>query len=677
MARAFRSGRRTPQSGCAPSNSAPRCLYPTYARICDPKFEAEGCLMVDVLRLSRLNLEETALLDDNGNDSSVTLSASATGFEPPKSATGKHHQRNRSVSSKNGAAQNSVQNGSTSIPLSNMVTTPRTATYERLETGMPVSRRGGFFSNLSKSYFLTGWRRLVVIALTILMFLFLFSRSSHSSSFSSSSPPFSSSPHPQLTFETDTNPLGTTHCSTPHPNVKSGRLVQYALIVDAGSTGSRIHIYKFNNCKASPTYEYEVFKQLQPGLSSYNGRPLSAAESLDPLLKEALHVVPESLRKCTPIAVKATAGLRLIGEHASKEILDAIEHRLRTVYPFPLPDTDAVMTISGTEEAVYAWITVNYLLSTILPTTPRDTPTYAVLDHGGGSTQIVFMPDSGHGDPPMEEGDHKYELEFSGRKFELYQHSYLGYGLNEARKSIHNLVEFMASYRANVKEKGATAGYRISNPCLSKGTTREVNITHSDTQKTVLMEGTDIGSFDSCKKIIEIVLDKDAPCPKKPCSFGSIYQPPLMTAFPAKSGKVLLLSYFYDRVAQILPALESHPPAPNDINPKTGHKVYTPPEFTPLRISQIRSLAQLICSGKEGWYSSPFISGDELILEDVKGRPEYCVDLTFMYVLLTEGYGFKEEREVWVGKRVDGTELGWAFGAGIGVVSGGKVKCKI
>ncbi|KAJ7621946.1 hypothetical protein DFH06DRAFT_769104 [Mycena polygramma] len=37
-------------------------------------------------------------------------------------------------------------------------------------------------------------------------------------------------------------------------------LVQYVLVLDAGSTGSRIHIHKFNNCSPSPAYGYEVFK---------------------------------------------------------------------------------------------------------------------------------------------------------------------------------------------------------------------------------------------------------------------------------------------------------------------------------------------------------------------------------------------------------------------------------
>lgn len=60
--------------------------------------------------------------------------------------------------------------------------------------------------------------------------------------------------------------------------------IQYAIVIDAGSTGSRVHIYRFNYCKESPVLEDEVFVVTKPGLSSYTD-PIQAAQSLDVLLK--------------------------------------------------------------------------------------------------------------------------------------------------------------------------------------------------------------------------------------------------------------------------------------------------------------------------------------------------------------------------------------------------------
>jgi Golgi nucleoside diphosphatase len=39
-------------------------------------------------------------------------------------------------------------------------------------------------------------------------------------------------------------------------------------------------------------------------------------------------------------------------------------------------------------------------------------------------------------------------------------------------------------------------------------------------------------------------------------------------------------------------------------------------------------------------------------MEELKGRPEYCLDLSFMYALLRLGYEFGEERGVRIGKKV-------------------------
>lgn len=224
-------------------------------------------------------------------------------------------------------------------------------------------------------------------------------------------------------------------------------------MIDAGSQGSRIHVYKFNNCAPSSALEYEVFEQTRPGLSAYAGDATAAAESLDTLMDVAMKTVPESLRKCTPVAVKATAGLRLLGSETSAAILAAVHSRLKSKYPFPISGgQDGVAIMDGKDEGVYAWITVNYLLGAIgaNPSSPNS-PTYAVLDLGGASTQIVFEPTfkpkkgATKESEGMHDGDHKYELKFGGKKHILYQHSYLGYGLMKARQNVHNLVAFMGS----------------------------------------------------------------------------------------------------------------------------------------------------------------------------------------------------------------------------------------
>ncbi|XP_006462921.1 hypothetical protein AGABI2DRAFT_72811 [Agaricus bisporus var. bisporus H97] len=465
--------------------------------------------------------------------------------------------------------------------------------------------------------------------------------------------PTSGDVHP-TSWDTDPDPSRTTYCIHPHsPDVP---LVQYALMIDAGSTGSRIHVYKFNNCGPSAEYEYEVFKMTRPGLSDYAGRPEDAAQSLDILLDEALRVVPKPLRSCTPVAVKATAGLRLLPGSQSTDILHAVEDRLRRHYPFPLPPKDAVVIMDGKDEGVYAWITSNYLLDTIRATSPTDIPSYAVLDLGGASTQIVFEPAlASHG--RLEEGEHKYDLLFAGRNHTLYQHSYLGYGLMQARMHIHQLVDFMASLRIAASQRENEKNF-IGNPCLAKGTQRVVEIEDETSQKkrNVTMGGDEIGSFEGCRRVVQLVLAKNAICELKPCSFNGVYQPSLLDVFP--SGDVLLLSYFYDRAFPLL----SSPPKPES----------TSPLELKLNVDTIAEMAERVCSGHAEWVKH---WSSKEVLDELEGRPEWCLDLTFMHELLKMGYEFGDKRELMIGKKVDDTELGWCLGATF-IMIGGELTCR-
>lgn len=138
------------------------------------------------------------------------------------------------------------------------------------------------------------------------------------------------------------------HCKTAYP----GRpLIQYVLMLDAGSMGSRIHAYKFNYCNATPELEDEAaFGHVEPGLSSYGNDPEAAAQSLDKLLEISLKAVPLYLHSSTPIAVKATAGLRLLGDEMSNKILEAVRQRLESQYPFPIIKEQGVAVMDGAEE---------------------------------------------------------------------------------------------------------------------------------------------------------------------------------------------------------------------------------------------------------------------------------------------------------------------------------------
>ena len=412
-------------------------------------------------------------------------------------------------------------------------------------------------------------------------------------------------------------------------------------MIDAGSTGSRIHVYKFNNCGPTPELEHEEFKMTEKkeggsGLSSYKTDAEGAAKSLDVLMDVAVEAVPEKYQSCSPVAVKATAGLRKLGEEMSTKILGTVRHRLETVYPFPVVEDNGVEVMDGKDEGVYAWITTNYLLGKIGG--PDKSPTAAVFDLGGGSTQIVFEPTfkapSGGMPEKLQEGDHKYALKFGGREFELYQHSHLGYGLMAAREAIHRRV-VQAKKDAMAESDPSWHTKPIQSPCLAAGTARDIKVTLEDggEEITVNMVGPTDGSPAQCRGFAEKILEKDAPCTLAPCSFKGVHQPSLAKTFAQED--VYIFSYFYDRTFPL----------------------GMPESFT---LAELRDTTAKVCEGKAGWGVFESVEG---AIDELNDRPEWCLDLNFMVALLHTGYEMPSGREVRIAKKIKGNELGWCLGA--------------
>lgn len=352
-------------------------------------------------------------------------------------------------------------------------------------------------------------------------------------------------------------------------------------VAPEGSLEAAMEASTFPKAKAGPLpkLDSEGFFKVQPGLSSFAGRPRDAAESLRPLMEEAVKGVPKSLHKCTPIAVKATAGLRLLGATQSQEILDEVESWLTKKWPFPLID-DGVKIMDGSDEGVYAWVTINYvsripsfavlaladilhqLLHLIGPTSAENA-TAAVMDLGGASTQIVFEPTFVDPSAKLEPGEHVYELNFAAQKHPLYQHSHLGYGLMQGRRSVHNFVAFAWLWQSQphgqaLEWANLTEEVEVPNPCLVKGGKKIVELDPPGREKVkVTFVGTGAG-FEACRRVVDVVMAKDALCPVEPCAFGGVYQPKLMDTF-SKGPIYACVTVFEDGHRPVLTFLDAQP----------------------------------------------------------------------------------------------------------------------
>uniref|UniRef100_A0A7N8WMX0 nucleoside diphosphate phosphatase n=1 Tax=Mastacembelus armatus TaxID=205130 RepID=A0A7N8WMX0_9TELE len=205
--------------------------------------------------------------------------------------------------------------------------------------------------------------------------------------------------------------------------------VFYGIMFDAGSTGTRIHIYKFiqKDPVELPVLVNEMYHAVKPGLSAYKDNPEEGGNTIRQLLKIAKKTVPEENWRMTPVVLKATAGLRLLPEDKANALLKEV----REVFdesPFFIPN-NSVSIMNGKNEGVLAWVTVNFLTGHLYSNTKR---TVGILDLGGGSTQITFLPKS---KKTIQLAPSSYIARFNlfNETYQLYTHSYLGNGLFAAR----------------------------------------------------------------------------------------------------------------------------------------------------------------------------------------------------------------------------------------------------
>uniref|UniRef100_A0A8C8Z6T2 nucleoside diphosphate phosphatase n=1 Tax=Prolemur simus TaxID=1328070 RepID=A0A8C8Z6T2_PROSS len=242
---------------------------------------------------------------------------------------------------------------------------------------------------------------------------------------------------------------------SPPGTAAHGHEVFYGIMFDAGSTGTRVHVFQFDRPPGeTPTLTHETFKALKPGLSAYADDVEKSAQGIQELLDVAKQDIPFDFWKATPLVLKATAGLRLLPGEKAQKLLQKVKEVFKAS-PFLVGD-DCVSIMNGTDEGVSAWITVNFLTGSLKA---PGRSSVGMLDLGGGSTQITFLPrlevtsPSGHPSPRVS------------------FHSYLGLGLMSARLAILGGVE----------GQPAKDGKELVSPCLSptfKGEWEHAEVTY-------------------------------------------------------------------------------------------------------------------------------------------------------------------------------------------------------
>lgn len=380
---------------------------------------------------------------------------------------------------------------------------------------------------------------------------------------------------------------------------------RHAIILDAGSAGTRINLYELQYAGDQMlSLVDEVYVRVKPGLSDFADDPTRAIESLRPLIELAKARIPAPEHASTSLALKATAGLRLLSGLAADTLLAALRAWLEREPFLLLPD--AVSIMDGMEEGVNGWVTCNFLAELM-----GTEQSMAVVELGGGSVQMVF--DAGQPDAVLPQYYHP--LQFNDHSHLLYQHSYLGYGLGEMRKAVKRLALKEGNFNGGKLSAGAFPFYPVG---------------FKDAFEGGVLEGSS-GSFAECYALAKAVFPMEEPCAHPPCTFAGVHQPPLPSSMP-----LVGTCYFYSRLSTLsLPS--------------------------PFTLGDLEREAALLCAAHSELNGLPCTEYGRLL----RANADWALDICLIYALLAHGLQLSREHPILVLDDVKGYKLGWTFGAAL------------
>ena len=388
----------------------------------------------------------------------------------------------------------------------------------------------------------------------------------------------------------------------------------YGCLIDAGSKGSRLYVFKWQQSKKDPLPDLtEINKisfksplakigsdvEIEMLLNNMAAKCKNEIKTLYPKIMDFRNV---------PFYLKATAGMRSIPIERQKQILKIVRKAIR-INGFLYKNDDFAKVITGKDEGIYGWIALNYL-NGILPENEKDKKIkkepYGVLDLGGSSMEFTFLTDK------TKVKDNQYKLKLKNIDYNIYTFCFDHLGQFDMYSTISDYL-----IKKNINEK------YISHPCLLKDYSE--NYTYNN--KQYYFNGT--GNFEKCNNLIKENIKKGK-CNYEKCSINGTYQPVV-----SKSQKFYAISGF----AHVVGAL--------GLKKNKKHSA-----------SEILAAAKTFC-GKS------YI--DEKKNYEDAAMPYfrlYCYLGNYIYYLLVEGFGFdKDWDNIKFTKKINDKDSTWAVGA--------------
>jgi hypothetical protein len=396
---------------------------------------------------------------------------------------------------------------------------------------------------------------------------------------------------------------------------------RYGLIIDAGSSGSRIYIYCWkpggDPANRGPWVTAALGQQGKPLVFKFS-TPLSdkscesdAHNCLSRLIDDARQNIGND-PQITRVHLMATAGMRRKEVDYPKETkvtMDTAEAYLKKTFKSASTVTSTIITPE--QEALYGWIAVNYLMGFLKDKDGNSSPTMGILELGGASTQIAYASSD-----PSSQG--LATLPWGDTTYQIYRHSFDGLGQDKALDKINYSYSNSGHSSMSKQRRPINPCYPIDYPIPGDDGLGAWNYG----------DGLGAGNYNDCKNQIE---------------------------------NTLLLSLPNDQ------QMDKQRRQPHGVFLAYAGYYYTYSFLSKVFEKPILSLAELETAGSqycsERW--EKLDNWEKLkSYSDEKYLPLWCFRAAYIAALLQTGYGFPNAtQQIFTTDTIQGNEISWTLGA--------------
>lgn len=231
-------------------------------------------------------------------------------------------------------------------------------------------------------------------------------------------------------------------------------------VVDAGSTGSRLHVYSYtlDDASKTPINIQEVWLKTQsPGLATIVNDDKTIKDYVKglftafPICQNANH---SHIKKKIPLYFYGTAGMRLLNTQESiyARVMKAFKKNA-------IWDLQETRTITGSEEGINGWLAMNYHAGLLKPQQGNASSWAGYMDMGGASVQIVTPVSAEY----FKNNDIDYvKVNVYNQELLLFAHSFLGLGQTQVT---NQFLEKSNCYMHGYQMVNKTAGTGNAQSC--------------------------------------------------------------------------------------------------------------------------------------------------------------------------------------------------------------------